>query len=161
MISYKCSISIADKSEITSEMENILRKACIEASSRSNALRYGRKYEFVKLSDDRSLFELTLFSNDEVIPSRAISAVTRSLIDVDKEGIFKNHWVNKALFITRPLETEETKITALTDVELLKEITDMLFNQTSMTKNNRLLAKETTQKVKDLMIDYLSKKSIT
>lgn len=160
MIIYNCIVCLGDKYPITDQMEALIRSACLEASSRQNAIRKGRKYEFNGLSSDRIHFRLTLTSDSEVIPSRAMSAVTRSLIDLDKDRIFDSHWSRNMLFITKPVENSDATVTTLTDVELLKEITDMLFNQASMGTTNRRLAKQTAEELKEIMISYISQKSV-
>ena len=68
----------------------LFEKAATEANSRKNAAQKGRSFKILERLDDHHVL-VSLRSNDEVTPTRALSALSRSMIALDLEGRLEGH----------------------------------------------------------------------
>lgn len=160
MIEYNISVCFADEAPITESIEQLIRDACEEANGRTNAIRKGRRFLYKGLIDDTH-FHLTLLSDSEVIPSRALSAFTRSILDIDTNNVIRPHIVRNSFFQLKEISPSVTiKTTTITPVALLQTLTDIIFGQDKMSSVNKSLAKDTYEIIEKEIIEYLNKKSI-
>lgn len=159
MITYNLSISLADECEISDDMYNVIQTAIDMANSRRNASRKGRHFNLTGKMDSSHL-EIQLLSDSEVIPSRAMSAITRCIYSLDIGDIVSKHFKPNVSFITHEITPpEKYNKTSLTPVELLQEITSIIFGQSGM-GNNRELAIKTQKEIEKIVLKYINEKSI-
>lgn len=159
MITYNLSISLADECEISDDMYNVIQTAIDVANSRRNASRKGRHFSLTGKMDSSHL-GIQLLSDSEVIPSRAMSAITRCIYSLDNGDIVSKHFKQNVSFITHEITPpEKYNKTSLTPVELLQEITSIIFGQSGM-GNNRELAIKTQKEIEKIVLNYMNEKSI-
>lgn len=159
MITYEFMISLADESEISDEIYDVIKEAINMANSRRNASRKGRHFSLTERIDSTHL-GMKLLSDSEVIPSRAISAITRCIYSLDNGNIVSSHFKPNASFITREITPpQKYEKVSISPVELLQEITSIIFGQSGMS-NNRELAASTQKELEKIVLDYINKKSI-
>ena len=160
MLEYHLCVALADQAPIDGALEALIRRAVEEANARRNAQRKGRKFAFAGMLDPLH-FHLVLQSDSEVIPTRALSALTRSILDLDEGGILGDHVVRGAVFSARELLPGEKKtVTALSDVALAQEVTELLFGQQTMTLKNKKRAQQACEQIREIVIAYLTDKSL-
>lgn len=160
MIEYNLSVCLADGYALNDEMLDLIKRGVAEANSRRNALRKGRHFIYKGVIDSVH-FHIVLQSDSEVIPSRALSALTRSVINIDDKNKIKHHIYRNALFNTVELPTSHSYVSSLSDIEMLQELTSMIFGQSVMTLKNKNLTHTTVEKIRSIIIEYINQKSVT
>ena len=161
MFEYNLSVSLSDSSNLNDEIIDLMKKSVVEANSRRNALIKGRCFKMGELIDS-SHIAIQLLSNSEVIPSRALSALSRSMIALDSDNILDDH-----IYRGHVLKSETVKsscninITNISDVQLLTTITEMVFGQTNMNNRDKKLSREYTEKIRSIMLEYINQKTLT
>ena len=91
MFKYNLSVSMSDTNlSITNDIRELIIQAADEANSRRNASRKGRVFQVNDLIDEKHI-NICLLSDTEVIPTRALSALSRSMIALDSNGILEGH----------------------------------------------------------------------
>lgn len=161
MFEYRLSVSPSDKElEIDEPLEDLFRRAAIETNSRANAVNKGRSFNVLEKIDDHHI-EVRLSSNDEVIPTRALSALSRSMIALDTEGLLEGHIYRGCVLSASVIESQSEAITAISDVKLIQEIIDMLFGRTSMGNREKALAKEAVEDIRATVLKYLNDKGVS
>ncbi len=161
MFEYRLSVSMSDKDlEISEALEALFKSAAIEANSRTNAINKGRSFEILGKIDDHHI-EVQLSSNDEVMPTRALSALSRSMIALDTEGILEGHIYRGCVLSATVIDSQSETITAISDVKLLQEITEMLFGRASMGNREKALAKKAVEEVRTTVLEYLNDRGVS
>ena len=160
MYEYALVVSLADTSEITPDIENLIRNAAAEANSRTNASRKGRHFNIGKMINSTHI-SVQLLSDNEVIPSRALSALSRAMISLDTTGILDGHSY-RGCILSSDLKNapSDNKITSISDVQMLNTITEMLFGQKNMNYRDKQLSRDYSKKIRKLAIEYLNKRTI-
>lgn len=161
MFEYRLSVSMSDKDlEIDEALEALFRNAAVEANSRTNAINKGRSFEILGKIDDRHI-EVKLSSNDEVTPTRALSALSRSMIALDTEGLLEGHCYRGCVLSASLIDSQNEAVTAISDVKLLQEVTEMLFGRASMGNREKALAKEATEEIRITVLKYLNERGVS
>lgn len=161
MYKYDLSVSMSDTNlGISEEIRELMVVAANSANSRRNASRKGRAFEIKELIDEKHI-HVCLLSDTEVIPTRALSALSRSMITCDLNGILEGHCFRGRVFNASLIESNEKKETTLSDVQMLQEITAMLFDRVSLNNREKKLARDTCDEIRSIVIDYLNKKSVS
>ena len=161
MFKYDLSVSMSDTAlKINDEIRNLMMRAASEANSRRNASRKGRVFQILDLIDENHI-RVRLLSDTEVLPTRALSALSRSMISLDSKGILEGHCYRGCVLNASVLDSEEERTTVISDVQMLQEITAMLFDRTSLNNREKKLAKEASEKIRNIVIDYLNKKTVS
>lgn len=161
MYEYKLSVSLSDTTlKINKKIKDLIIKSAEEANSRRNAISKGRFFKILDLIDDYHI-EIILFSNSEVVPTRSLSALSRSMLSLDSEGILEGHCYRGCVLNAELLSSKEQNKTNISDVEILQEIAAMLFDRTSLNNREKNMAKEASEKIKKIVIDYINKKSVS
>lgn len=160
MFEYNLSVSLSDSSTLNDEIIDILKKSADEANSRTNALRKGRFFKIGKLIDP-SHISVQLISDSEVIPSRALTALSRSMISLDTDNILKEHFYRGCVLKSELIKSSfNINIANISDVQLLTTITEMIFGQTNMNNRDKKLSREYTEKIRKLTLEYINQKTL-
>ena len=161
MFEYRLSVSPSDKElRIDEPLEALFRRAAVEANSRANAINKGRSFKVLGKIDDHHI-EVRLSSNDEVMPTRALSALSRSMIALDAEGILEGHIYRGCVLSATVINSQSETITAISDVKLLQEITEMLFGRASMSNREKALARKAIEEVRATVLEYLNDRGVS
>ena len=161
MFKYNLSVSMSDTDlKITGEIKDLIVMAANEANSRRNASRKGRVFEILDSIDENHI-KVQLLSDTEVVPTRALSALSRSMITLDSKGILEGHCHRGCVLKAVILDSDEESTTAISDVQLLQEITSMLFDRTTLNNREKKLAKDTADEIRKIVIDYINKKTVS
>ena len=160
MFEYNLSVSLSDNSTLNDKIIDIMKKSADEANSRTNALRKGRFFKIGELIDS-SHISVQLISDSEVIPSRALTALSRSMIAIDTENILEEHFYRGCVLKSEIMVTSKNvNITNISDVQLLTTLTEMLFGQTNMNNRDKKLSREYTEKIRSIMLEYINQKTL-
>lgn len=160
MVEYNLSVCLADGCALDDKLLNLIQRGVAEANSRRNASRKGRHFIYKGVIDPVH-FHIILQSDSEVIPSRALSALTRSMLDIDDSNVVRQHIYRNSLFSTMELPKTYSHVSNLSDIEMVQELTSMIFGQSAMTQKNRNLSRNTVEKIRSIVIDYINQKSVT
>lgn len=161
MFKYNLSVSMSDSNlSITNDIRELIIHAADEANSRRNASRKGRAFQINHLIDEKHI-HICLLSDTEVIPTRALSALSRSMIALDSKGILEGHCYRGCILNATILDSDEEIATTLSDVQLLQEITAMLFDRVSLNNREKKLAKDTSEEIRNIVINYINKKTVS
>lgn len=159
MFKYTLSVAMADDSLSINDpsIANLLKKAIDLTNQSKNSIMKGR---FYKLSDpiDETHARIVLKSNTEVIPTRAISSLSRSLIAVDKDNVISSY---RGCILQSTILKDKPEKESISDVELIQALISMVFGQTQIKSNKeKELAKEYINRIRGLVIEYLSQKML-
>lgn len=159
MFEYKLSVSMADSNICIND--TTIKKLLIEAIQKVNCTRNSRlKGRIFKLNpepiDDKHV-EITLTSNTEVIPTRALSSLARAILDVDTDNTLTSH--RGCIFNSSVITNQENILSNISDVEMMQELQSMVFGQLNMNNRDKQLSREYTQKIRTLVIEYINAKS--
>lgn len=159
MHEYNLCVSISDNTEITNNLYSLILNAANEANSRQNAIRNGRNIRVGDLIDSKHV-HITIVSKEEVIPSRALTALSRSVLALDSDNLLDGHCYRGCVFNSSLIASDEKHIIIKNDCELLTTITEMIFGQQTMNNRDKKLSREYTEKLRNLVVDYLNNKTI-
>lgn len=159
MFEYKLSVSMADSSISINDIT--IKKLLIEAIQKVNCTRNSRlKGRIFKLTpepiDDKHV-EITLTSNAEVIPTRALSSLARAILEVDTDNTLTSY--RGCIFNSSVITNQENILSNISDVEMMQELQSMVFGQLNMNNRDKQLSREYTQKIRILVIEYINAKS--
>lgn len=161
MFVYTLSVAMAD-SELSIHdpaIMDLLKKAVILTNQSKNSRLKGRRFELSPDPIDEKHVQIILKSNSEVIPTRALSSLSRALIAVDQENIVSSY--KKCIFQSALLEKSSGKARNLSDVELIQTLLSMVFGQAQIKSNKeKELAKDYVNKIRGLVTEYLSQKML-
>lgn len=160
MVEYNLSVCLADGCALDDKLIDLIQRGVVEANSRRNASRKGRHFIYKGVIDPVH-FHIILQSDSEVIPSRALSALTRSMLDIDDSNAVRQHIYRNTLFSTIELPKTYSHVSNLSDIEMVQELMSMIFGQSAMTIKNRNLSRDTVEKIRSIVIDYVNQKSVT
>ncbi len=160
MFEYNLSVSLSDNADLNDRIVDLMQKSVTEANSRRNALTKGRCFKIGEFIDS-SHIAIQLLSNSEVIPSRALSALSRSMIALDSDNILDDHIYRGCVLKSEIIKTScNINITNISDVQLLTTITEMVFGQTNMNNRDKKLSREYTEKIRSIMLEYINQKTL-
>ena len=159
MFEYKLAVSMADSSISINDIT--IKKLLIEAIQKVNCTRNSRlKGRIFKLTpepiDDKHV-EITLTSNTEVIPTRALSSLARAILEVDTDNTLTSY--RGCIFNSSVITSQENSLSNISDVEMMQELQSMVFGQLNMNNRDKQLSREYTQKIRILVIEYINAKS--
>lgn len=131
-----------------------------KASSNCNAgVTFKRSGKAIAIEDITSESITLTLSSASALPSptRTLSAYSRELIRINKEtNVLSSSIYNHTLFNTTLIETirePQGTIDEISDTELLKAITDLLFAPSGAYNTNQ--KRKTINKIKELMLPYI------
>lgn len=160
MFVYNILVSMSDPKLSISDSKIIilLKKAIQEVNSSKNSRIKGRFFELGEIADEKHI-NIILKSNTEVVPTKAMSSISRAILSIDTEKIITTY--RGCVFYSEQIPNPISKSTSLTDVELLQELTALIFGQHKLDAHkDKNLAREYTEKIRSLVLDFIQKKSI-
>lgn len=157
MYSYNLKIRLSDNAIIDEKIYSLIENAVEHSNNKVNALSYGRKIRIESISKDKKSLLVSLETSKPVIPSRSVSALSRSMIELDENNILNEHIYRGCVLNTTVINEENKNIDNLTDVELLKTLTEIVFEQ-QFNSENKKMAIQCKTELKNIAIGYLNKK---
>lgn len=138
-------------------------KEAIEISNMSfSSTRYGRKLEYIDKIDDYH-FHIKMKSKDDINASRSLSSLARALVknEQNKNSMLLEKYIyNGSVFNTQLISSSEDACSHISDCQMLQELISMTFNQTTMNNRDKKLSREYTEKIREIVIEYINKKSL-
>lgn len=158
MYKYIISISMAEKGYLISdEFIASFIKACEESNQTLNSIRNGRKFTFLsRIGSDNLSIKVSLESQTAVIPTRAISSITRALLRSDMASTLKQHIYKGSVITATIIEETELSFQNMTDAEIVQSVIDVFFGQLTSNKDKDY-AKDTANKIREVIRDYRAK----
>lgn len=159
MFKYTLSVSLADASSSITDpaISDLLKKAVTLVNQSKNSRVKGRRFELTEEPIDEKHVKIILKSNTEVIPTRALSSLSRALLIVDKNGIITPY--KKCILQSVLLEESTEEVTNLSDLEMTQTILSMVFAQEQIKSNReKELARKYVDMIRNLVMEYLSQR---
>lgn len=161
MFSYELSIAMADSNLSINDpsIANLLKQAIALTNQSKNSKTKGRMFELSPDPIDETHVRIILKSNTEVIPTRAISSLSRSMIAIDEANIISSY--RGCIFRSVLLEDHSEKTKNISDVELAQTLISMIFGQSQIkSTKEKELAREYIEKIRSLVTEYISQKRL-
>lgn len=157
MLEYTLSVALANnKCSINNPRVRELLKEAVKLTNQSQSAR--QRGRLLELSDDPvddTHARIVLRSATDVIPTRALSGLSRALMAVDRDNIISSY--RGCIFQAALLDEQPKKVKNISDVELIQTLISMTFGQAQIRSNKeKELAKEYIDKIRALVTEYLS-----
>lgn len=158
MFIYTLSISMAEKNyPISDEFIEIFKNACNESNETINSIRNGRKFTYIsRIGDDNLNIKVVLESQTSVIPTRAISSITRALLRSSLADELRLHEYKGCIITASILDESEPTFTNMDDSEIVQSIIEIFFGQFPSNKD-KTNAKDAAKQIREIVIDYKKK----
>ncbi len=158
MFIYTLSISMAEKNyPISDEFIEIFKSACEEANETINSIRNGRKFTYVsRIGDDNLSIKVILESQTSVIPTRAISSITRALLRSTLADELRLHEYKGCIITASTLDESKPTFINMNDSEIVQSVIEIFFGQLPSNKE-KANAKEAAKQIREIVIDYKQK----
>lgn len=155
MYNFTLRISLINKNRAIDDLlVEAIKVACKEASETANSKRAGRKYIYKNRIDAYSV-KIQLITQTYVVPTRAISSITRALL---RTSIGKELPVYKGSIISAEILDEgEEDFNNMQDSEIVQEIIAIFFGQTPVNNTDKNLAQEAANDIRKIVIEYKQK----
>ena len=157
MYNYLLNVSAANKKAILNEeITTAIKNACQDANGTTNSIRHGRNFSYITQIDEYTV-QLRLKSNTSIIATRAISSITRALIRICPTELLKPLQYNGSLLTATVIEEFEEGCKTFENRpphEIVKTVIEIFFGQASLGKNDKKIAKEAADKIKDVVVGY-------
>lgn len=157
MLEYTLSVALANNTQSINDppIRDLLKKAITLANQSQNSKKRGRFFELCERPMDETHARIVLKSNTDVVPTRALSGLSRALIAVDRDHMISSY--RGCIFQAALLEDQSEKAKNISDVELIQTLISMTFGQAQIRSNRgKDLAKEYIDQIRALVTEYLS-----
>lgn len=135
---------------------NMIKKACEEANSSTNSLRYGRTFSYESQIDEHTV-QLRLLSDTSIVATRAISSITRALIRICPQEKLESLKYNSSLLTATIVEEHEEGIEVYSNMdpcEIVQSVIEIFFGQKVLGNNDKKFAKDAAKQIKKIVMDY-------
>lgn len=157
MYNYLLNVTAANrKAKFDSDTIDAVKRACKEANSSTNSIRYGRTFSFVKQIDDNTI-QLRLISKTAIVATRTISSITRALIRIYQEEKLQQLKYNGSLLTATVVEENEEGAEVYANIdpcEIVQSVVEIFFGQATMGNNDKKAAKKAAEQIKDIVTLY-------
>ena len=155
MYNFTLKVSLINKNlKIDDSLAEAIKAACKEASETTNSKRAGRKYIYKNRIDAYSV-KIQLSTQTYVVPTRAISSITRALL---RTPMGKELPVHKGSIISATiLDESEENFNNMQDTEIVQEIIAIFFGQIPVNNTDKNLAQEAANDIRKIVIAYKQK----
>ena len=157
MYNYLLNVTAANrKAKFDSDTIDAVKRACEEANSSTNSIRYGRTFSFVKQIDDNTI-QLRLISKTAIVATRTISSITRALIRIYQEEKLQQLKYNGSLLTATVDEENEEGAEVYANIdpcEIVQSVVEIFFGQATMGNNDKKAAKKAAEQIKDIVTLY-------
>lgn len=161
MYIYDLAVSMSDKELIFDEkLMEAIEQAIDIANNSFSATRYDRKIEFIEAINDTSI-HLRMTSRDSINATRSISSLSRALVQNELKkgsGLLEGHIINGCVFNTKLLDQTASSINDLNPTEIVQEVVEIVLGQKFLNDRERRLAREASDKIRDIVIEYVNRK---
>mgnify|MGYP000848402407 CR=1 FL=1 len=162
MYNYLLDVTLANRNmKISDNLEQAIILACDDANRTTNSIRNGRTFKYVKRINLYTI-RLSLTSETYVVATRSISSITRALFRTykDTEELNRCSYNGSVLKATIAKESEDPKqnLTNLQPNEVVKEVIDIFFGQTTMSNKGKESARNAADNIKEIIIEYKKRK---
>ncbi|MCM1298599.1 MAG: hypothetical protein NC228_03440, partial [[Eubacterium] siraeum] len=126
-----------------------------------SSVRNSRKIEFVKKIDEKNI-HLRMTSRDQVIATRSISTLSRALVQNERDknsGLLDGHIINSCVFNSRLMDQSTSHIDNLNPTEIVQQTVEIVLGQKFLSDRERMYAKEASDKIRDIVLEYVNKKN--
>lgn len=161
MYVYDLDVSLYNNGIIDKKLTEAIKEAIDMANISFSAVRYNRKIEFVEALSDTNI-HLRMTSRDSINPTRSLSSLSRALVKNEAEknsGILDEHITNGHVFNARILESSSSRIDNLNPTEIVQQTVEIVLGQKFLNDRQRIYAKEASDKIKEIVLDYVNKKN--
>lgn len=162
MYIYDLDVSMSDKELIfDKKLMEAIKQAINIANSSFSAIRYNRKIELVETINNTNI-HLRMTSRNPINATRSLSSLSRALVRNEKEknsGLLEGHIINGCVFNTKLLNQTTSFISNLNPTEIVQEVVAIVLGQKFLNDKERILAKEASDKIRDVVIEYVNKKN--
>lgn len=158
MYVYTLSISMAEKKlPISDEFIEVFKDACNQSNNTLNSKRNGRKFTYVsRIGDDNLHIKVLLESQTSVIPTRAISSITRALLKSSLSDELSKHVYKGCIITASVIDEPEPTFKNMDKSEILQTVIEIfLGNLPSNTEKDN--AKIAAERIREIVIDYKQK----
>lgn len=162
MFEYHLQLQTADNHPYGTELIEAIKEAITSVNNSFSATRYNRKLHLLQETDDQTLQVLMTSDTPVPSPTRSLSSLSRALVQLEKgksPSLLDGRIINGRIFQTALLSENKLAQAAISDVDLIRELTSIIFGQSAMNNRNKKLAREATEAVRDVVLDYLNKKT--
>lgn len=159
MYNYLMKVSAAKpKYKIDDALAQKIEECCSEVKTNANAIRKGYVFSYEGREDDTTVL-IRLTSATSVQATRTISTITRALIGKVSKKQIADMTYNKNILNAKIVEQSEDSYENLSPTECAQIVIEILFDQANLGNNNKKVAKESAEAIKNICRDYKKKTS--
>lgn len=142
--------------ELTDEIIAAIKDCIEKTNAKDNAQNRGYVFKYEGKLDNYNI-SICLVSNVSVVPTRALASITTTLVKSYPEI------TEKLKYCKNVLKGEEIKsgtedFSNIDSATVIKTVIDIYYGQDA-SKKNKKLAREYSEKIKDLVVEYLEQTS--
>ena len=142
---------------ITDEFIEYFKNACDEANQSLNSIRNGRKFSYISRVEGNNLsIKVRLESQTAVIPTRAMSSITRALLKSDIAPSLQGHEYKGCIITAYAFEVPEETFSNMSDTEVVQAVVDVFFGKMTSNKDKEQ-AKIAANAIRATIQEYKSK----
>ncbi len=161
MIKYQFSVSLSDQSPITAPIRQLMEEAATEATARAAAARKDRTFAVSDLPIDETHIQVEMNSLTPIpSPTRSLSALSRSMLSLDKDDLLSGHIVRGCVIKAVLLSVTDEAVTSISDLDMVTTVLRMVYG-VSNGYREKALAKRYVEKIRQVVLEYLGKKRPT
>ncbi len=156
MYTYYLKIKMADGEAISEALMNRIQEIISESNKTPSSQRIQKKITFEKRLSEYA-FRVKLEAKRELVPSRAVSSISRSLLKSEEPILseVKGHVARNCVLLAVPDEEQQLR---LNDRQVMSELLEIFFGRAQMSTTNKALALETADEVRRAVEVYVSRK---
>ena len=156
MYTYYLKIKMADGEAISEALMNRIQEIISESNKTPSSQRIQKKITFEKRLSEYA-FRVKLEAKRELVPSRAVSSISRSLLKSEEPILseVKGHVARNCVLLAVPDEEQQLR---LNDRQVMSELLEIFFGRAQMSTTNKALALETADEVRRAVEGYVSRK---
>lgn len=157
MYNYLMNVTAANKKyPINETINHAIKKACNDANESTNSIRFGRKFTYIQRLDEYTI-QLRLQSDNSIIPTRAVSSITRALFRLYSAEELDPLKYNGSILNATVIEEYEEKSNNYNNMEpheIVETVIEVFFGQASMKNKNKELSRKAAEQIREIIINY-------
>ncbi len=162
MYIYDLNVSMADKEMVfDKKLIDAINQAIDISNSTISAARSNRKIEFIEKTNEKNI-HLRMTSREPINPTRSISSLSRALVQNEKEknsGLLDGHIVNCCVFNSTVINQTSSCICNLNPPQIVQQVVEIVLGQKFLNDKERAYAKEASNKIQDIVLEYVNRKN--
>lgn len=159
MKTYTLEVRMADNTlKISDEMMEIIDSCTEGANSTTVSKREKRSFKVIGRQDENSIL-ITITTRGSINPTRSLSTLSRKLLEnKEMNKILEGHTPNGSVFKAIVIDESNSKITHLSETKIVSEIVSLFFEKNLLPKE-KILAEQTTEKIRNIILEHINKKN--